>query len=136
MSTLNAVAMAMYNKLTGGSALMALLSGPTCVYHMQASTSAALPYVVFNLQGGGAENITPSDMRNLVYFVRGYAATALVAGNIDTQISLLLHKQALTVSGYTNFWLARETDLAAVENPPDKKPIYMAGGLYRIRLDS
>lgn len=136
MSMLNAIAMAMYSKLTGGSALMAMLSGPTCVYHMQAPTSAALSYVVFNLQGGGVENITPSDMRNLIYFVRGYADTAVKAGNIDAQISLLLHKQTLTVSGYTNFWLARETDLAAVENPPDKKPIYMAGGLYRIRLDN
>lgn len=127
---------AIYNKLTQGAELIALLAGNTSVYHLQAPTSAKLPYVIFNLQGGGAENINRSDMRNLVYFVRGYADTALKAGNIDAQICLLLHNKSLTVTGYTNYWIARETDLAIVENPPNNKPIYMAGGLYRIRLDA
>jgi hypothetical protein len=67
--------------------------------------------------------------------VRGYAASALAAGSIDAACSTLLHKQAITITGYTNFWTAREMDLATVENPPNGKPVYMAGGLYRIRLD-
>lgn len=131
---MNAIAAALYSTLTSGTALTALLAGTTAVYNGQAPDDAALPYVVFSKQGGGPENIDPSDRRNLIYFVRGYALTAKAAGDIDTQVDTLLHKKNLSVSGKTVIWTARETDLEMVENPPDDVPVYMAGGLYRIRL--
>jgi hypothetical protein len=135
MSTYNALGSAIYSKLTGGTALTALLSGTGAVYLDQAPDNGTLPYVIYNLMAGGPSNIYPHDLRSLVYQVRGYSGTQLAAGNIDKQCSLLLHKQALTVTGYTNIWTVRETDIVLNENTPSGEIIYSAGALYRINLD-
>src|SRR5512146_291468 len=132
MSVLNAAATALYSKLTSGTPLTV----GTAVYHLQAKEKAALPYVVFSLQAGGPLNISPSDLRDEVYFIRAYAAGALEAGSIDYSIGTLLHHGSVSVGSYTNYWLARETGLELVENPPNGAPVYMAGGFYRISLDS
>lgn len=134
MSVFNALHTGIYNKLTGGTALTALLAGTASIYYQQAPDGAILPYVVFNSQGGGPDNTNASDMRDMVYHVRGYANSPALAGSVDAQISSLLHRGSVTVSGYTNFWLVRETDTSLVENPPDQEKIHMAGGIYRIRL--
>ena len=134
MNELNA---AIYSKLTGGTALTSMLAGTASVYHLAPPDNAAFPYVIFNTQGGGDENITPSRMKNLVLYVRAYSkAGAANAGSIDAQIDTLLHGQALSVTGWTNFWTAREIDLEDVETMPNNERIWNKGGMYRIRLDS
>jgi len=40
----------------------------------------------------------------------------------------------LTVSGWSNFWAAREEDVSTVEVTESGNKIWMAGGLYRLRL--
>lgn len=135
MSVLNVTNAAIYSKLAANSTLTTLLGG-TAIYDEHAPDNQALPFVVFSLQAGGPENINPSDLRNQLYFVRGYAATRDLAGSIDAQCSTSLHKATLTVSGYTNFWTVRETDFAMPIIEPNGKRIYMAGAYYRIRLDS
>jgi len=134
---LNELNKGIYDTLKAGTALTALLAGTTSIYNIQPPDNATRPYVIFNLQGGGDENMTPSRMKNLLYFIRGYSDTsAAAAGSIDTQIDPLLHGQTIKVSGWTNFWLARESDLQNVETLPNGQHIWMAGGFYRIRLDS
>jgi len=125
----------LYTKLQGGTALTALLSGTTAIYHLQAPDNSTLPYIVFSTQAGGPENITSSDMRNLLIYVRGYAASPTTAGSIDAQIENLLHKQALSVSGYTNYWSVKQQDVSLVETPPNSNPVYSYGGIYQFRLD-
>src|SRR5512146_1541719 len=120
MSVLNAVATALYNKLTSGTPLTV----GTAVYHLQAKEKAALPYVVYSLQAGGPLNITPSDMRDVVYFIRAYASSALEAGSIDYAIGTLLHHGSVSVGSYSNYWLAREADLELVETPPNGVPVF------------
>lgn len=134
MSIQNALNTAMYSRLSGGTALITALGG-TSIYWLQAPDGASLPYVVFSLQGGGDENITPRRMKNEVYFVRGYSAVSAQAGSIDALCDSLLHGKALSVSGWANFWLVRENDLANVENTEAGEQVYMSGGFYRIRLD-
>lgn len=135
MSVINATAAAIYSKLQAGTALTALLSGTTAIYHMQAPDGATLPYVVYNHQAGGPENITPSDMNNDIWQVRSYSdVSAATAGNIDAQVDVLMHGGSLTVTGYTNFWCKRMTNVVLVENTPNGQ-IWSCGGLYRIRLD-
>lgn len=134
MSTYNALNAGIYSKLSGGTALTALLASGSAIYYQQAPDYAALPYVVFNQQGGGPDNRTDHDTRSLVYYVRGYAGTPAVAGSVDAQLSALLHRAALTVTGWTNFWLAREEDLATVQVLPNNDRIYSAGATYRVRL--
>ena len=136
MSTLNAVNTSLYSTLSGGTALTAMLASGSAVYNGMAPDNAVKPYVVFSQQAGGPMNINPSDIREVLYFVRGYAMTPALAGSIDAQISNLLHKRTLTVTGYTNYMTTRETDISLVETPPDGSKCWMAGAIYRIRLDS
>lgn len=125
----------LYSKLTGDTALVALLSAGTPVFNMQTPPNTSLPYVVFFSAGGGPDNITPSDLRSMVYGVKGVASTLTAAANIDARIDTLLHNNSITVSGYTNIWLARETEVQLVEDAPDGNPIYHYGAYYRIRID-
>lgn len=133
---INALASSIYSRLQGGTALTALLSGTTAIYHMQAPEAETLPFVVFSLQGGGDENLDRNRTKDLSVFVRAYSgSSAAQAGSIDAQIDGLLHLLPLTVSGWTNIWLSRETDLETVETEPNGQQVYMQGGFYRVHLD-
>jgi hypothetical protein len=132
---MNEVNAAIYTRLSTATALTQLLSGTTAIYNLQAPESAAYPYVVFNVQGGGDINQTAHRTKSLIVFVRCYSKTsAKNAGSIDAQIDTALHLVPFTVTGWTNTWLAREQDLETVENPPTGGQIFMQGGLYRERL--
>lgn len=130
---MNAVNAGIYTTLSGGTALITLLGG-TAIYHHVAPENKALPYVVFNKQGGGPENTHPDDARDYVYFIRGYATSAKDAGSIDEAVSAMIHNQKITVTGWNTFWLAREMDIESVETTAAGNMIYSAGALYRIRI--
>jgi len=135
MSIQNELNTAIYNKLAAGTALITLLGG-TALYFMQAPEDTALPFIVWNSQGGGDENLSGIRLKNLLVQVRGFASSPALAGSIGSQIDSLLHGQSLTVSGgWVNFWLTNEQDISLVETPRDAKPIYSSGAVYRIRLD-
>jgi hypothetical protein len=134
---MNALDAAIYTRLQG-TAVTTLLSGTTALYHLQAPDNATHPYIVWNIQGGGPVNLDSNRVDNLVLFIRAYvrgAGSASLAGSIDAQIDTALHLVPLTVSGYTNTWLAREQVLETVTTEPSGEVIHMAGGLYRCRLD-
>jgi len=133
---MNAISKGIYDTLKAGTALTALLAGTTSIYNMQAPDSATLPYVVFNLQGGGWDANLPTDAINVLYYIRGYTKfSAAAAGSIATQIDALLHGKTITVSGYTNYWCNHESEIEFVENLPSGDKIYNSGYYYRIRLD-
>lgn len=137
MSVYNALSAGIYGKLTGGTALTSLLSGTGAVYNTYAPDTATLPYVVFSLQAGQPMNINPSDLREEVLWIRAYSQTSMGnAGSIDAAISNLMHRQTVTVSGYTNLFTWREQEIAMAETQPDGIVNYTAGAMYRIRLDS
>jgi hypothetical protein len=132
---MNDVNKAIYEKLSAGTALTALLPGTTSIYHLQAPNNATLPYVVYSLQAGGDENSTPARMRNLLVYVRAYSGnSAKSAGSIDTQIDALLHCGSISVSGYDNFWLHREVDVENIDNQPSGEKAWMQGAFYRCRI--
>ena len=133
MSVYNGLWTAMYNALSGGTALTAMLSGTTAIYHMVAPDGAAMPYVVFQNYGGGPDNECPVDARTQPMLVKCYAASMATAGSIDAQADAIL-TQGISVSGYTNFWASRDLDVTAVEDEPSGEKVYMAGAVYRFRL--
>jgi len=135
MSTNNAIGSALWTKLAGDSTLTAMLAGTASVYRTRAPEGAALPYVVYSQYAGGPLNIVASDLRDMIYFVRGYGTTMNQAGSIDARVSVDLHRGTLAVSGYTTYWLARESDLELEEELPNGQAVFMSGGLYRISLD-
>ena len=134
--SVNALDTALYSRLQG-TAITSLLSGTTALYKVQAPENATLPYIVWNIQGGGDENLTQNRTKNLVLFVRAYSGnTAAEAGSIDDQVDAALSNDApLSVSGWTNIWLAREQELETVQLEPSGRQVHMAGGLYRVWLD-
>lgn len=132
MSVNNALNTALYSTLTGGTALTALVG--TRIYYAQAPDHVAYPFVVFSHQAGTPLNIQLSDMRDQLVYVRAYSTNPAQAGTIDAYCSALLHRRQLTVTGWNNFWSARETDVSLVENQPDGETVHSVGAVYRIRL--
>jgi hypothetical protein len=132
----NAFEAALYARLTGASALTALLASPTSVYNETApQENSPLDYVVFALSAGGPTNRSPRRAEVLVYLVQGLSVVGRKrAGEIDDAIDAVLHDAPLTVSGYTNYWLMRETRVRYLETTPAGRSVYHAGGLYRARL--
>ncbi len=125
---------ALYDTLKAGTALTALLSGTTAIYHLQAKDGAALPYVVFNHQGGGPENISKADLESNTWWIRVYSVTsALNAAQIFEEVDKLLHKKNISITDATTIQCVREQNIALIENPPKGQPVYTCGGMYLIR---
>lgn len=133
-SSYSIIAPAIYSTLTGGTALISALGG-TFIYSDGAPEAQALPYVVYSYQAGGPDNLTPSDSRSCLVYIRAYAASRQAAENIAGLIFDRLNKSTLTLTGYTNYWTACESEIALVEHDPAGVPTYVAGGMYRIKFD-
>jgi hypothetical protein len=133
MSATNALNTAIFSRLAGGTALTSVLGG-TAIFYQMAKDNQTRPYVVFSYQTGNEENLTPSRMKNEIVYIRGYSNNQAQAGTIDTLIDSLIHGYQFTVTGYENFWTARETEVSLVEILPDNTKVYHAGAFYRLRI--
>lgn len=132
---MNVFEAALRARLVGFAPLTALLASAQSVFNSVTSETAALPYVVFSLNAGGPLNQSPRRSESLVYLVKGVTRTGIKnAGEIDDQIDAALHNQTLAVTGWSNYWLVRETRVRLDELDAGGKPIFHAGGLYRARL--
>jgi hypothetical protein len=125
---------ALYNKLVGSAALITELGG-TFIYNKQAPQPPGDNYVVFSQQGGGDVNDTPIRERNILYTVFGIALTQEKAGAIDADIDGALHLAELTITGWSNLWLARETDVNIFQIDSGGVTRYHAGAIYRVIMD-
>jgi|GEM_PF-1520461 hypothetical protein len=135
MSAFNVLNAAIRSRLSADGSLGTLLGGTALVFFQQAPDTQAYPFVVWNYMGGGDENITPSRMKNLMINVMAYGTvSAANVGTIDKRIDALLHNYTFTVTGWNNFWTAREEDINLVDNPQSGNKVFSAGGIYRIRL--
>jgi hypothetical protein len=121
---------AIYNKLNV-SAITTLL-GSAKIYKSIAPQGTALPFVVFQWQGGGDENVTPRNSVNVVYTVKAVGSTLVSVDNIDAQIKIALHEQTLTVTGWTNYRTQREDAVDFVEVDEAGVVTYHRGAIYRI----
>ena len=131
---MNSINSSIYLTLQSGTALTSLLAGTNSIYKDIAPDNATYPYIVFNQQGGGEENLTPNRSVNLVYYIRGYTkVNTAAAGNIDAQIDNLLHGKTLSISGRSNYWTAREGEIENTEVLSNGERVYSAGALYRIK---
>jgi len=124
----------LYTKLSGTSALTTELGG-TLIYNKEAPQTPGDKYVIFQQQGGGDVNSTPQRSREVLYTIFGVARTQEDAAAIDGQIDTALHNGSLTVSGWTNIWLARETDINFSEVDSGGVTRYRVGAIYRAIID-
>lgn len=133
---MNVLNQSIYNKLAGTAITSLLASGTASIFSLQARDNAPLPYLVYSIQGGGDENLTPHRTKNIVLFIRAYSQVSEAqAGSIDAQIDAAMHLQTLSVTGWSNFWTAREEDLTAVNILDNGNKIWMSGGFYRIKIE-
>jgi predicted exporter len=70
-----------------------------------------------------------------LYSVFGIGLTQEAAGAIDTEIDTALHLAELTISGWSNLWLAREVDINFTELDSGGVTRYRAGAIYRVIMD-
>lgn len=130
---MNAVETALYTKLSGGTALTGLLGG-TAIYNAVVTQGTALPYAVFFESSGGDDNSSPRRARSLLYTAKGVAERAYTANAIDEAMDALLHEGALSITGWNDYWVMRETDVAYEEKLANGNVVYHRGGQYRIRI--
>jgi len=133
LSPYNALNAAIDTRLTGGTALVSALGG-TAIYHGGAPEKKALPFVVWSYQAGGAENMTPNASVSEVVYIRAYAPTAKQAAQIDGIVASLMETN-LSVTGWNNYWLAREEEIYLPELDEAGKTTWSCGAFYRVRLD-
>lgn len=135
MNVFGAMGSALYSKLAGDSGLVSELGG-SAVWDTLVPQGEGTPYVVFQYQGGGDENSSPVRTRDLVYTVKtvasGFSGKAQ-AEVIDGLVDDLLHMGTLTLTGWSCWWLARETDVAYTELAGGTV-FWHRGGTYRVRL--
>lgn len=124
------------DKLIGDTALISELGGDTAIYYGVAPQGTARPYVIFFNAGGGPENLYPSDLTSEVYVVKAVADSMSGALSVDDKCKSALHKQTLTVTGYTNIWTRRENEVSLTEVSDDGTIIRHEGAYYRIRVDN
>lgn len=125
----------LYSKLTSQASLITALGG-TLIYNQMSPQPAGAKYCVFQWQGGGDANESPTRMREVLYTVRGVATTKAAAGSIDAAIDAALHNQTLTVTGWTNILCMRGQDINFVEQDAGGVNRFHAGAIYRIIIDS
>ncbi len=134
-SDMNATKTALYSKLTGATALTALLASATSVFDGVAPRGASAPYVIFNIQDDRDENMISERMLDCYLLVKGVStSSAKEAGLLAAQIDALLHDGTLAVTGWRTFWLRRSQGVDYIETQPDGTYVWHAGGIYRLRM--
>lgn len=134
---MNSLEAALRAKLAADATLVGLLGG-TAIWNALAPQGSPYPQVQFSLQAGTDDNETPRRSKQFVYLVKGVAQAGGMtqAGAIDDRIDVILNGSSLTVSGWSTFWLHRESDVRYAEQSDDGKSYFHAGGLYRIRMEA
>jgi len=130
---MNAEEAALYSKLASASGVTTLLATATSIFNAFAPDGSAYPLIILQLQGGGDLNDSATRAREPVYLIKAISAVSMYqAGLVDDAVDVVLHNAALTVTGWTNYWCAREGDVRYAEVTPEKLHYYHSGGLYRL----
>lgn len=134
-----AVRRAIYGKMSGDTTLTALLATPPTgvtksIYHQVAPEGADLPYVVFfKTAGTPVYAIGARAYDNEVWTIKGVAKTgsADVADGIASRLDALLTDGTISISGRTQLYLRRESDVEYGE-VEDGVRYHHSGGLFRL----
>jgi hypothetical protein len=125
----------LYSKLAAGTALTALLGG-TVIYNGLGGEAVAYPVVIFTKSSGLDDNDTPHRAKTLVYQITAISDKGKKeAEQIDNAIDALMYDADLgTMSGWYDYWCARESDISYNEMTAGGKVLWHEGALYRVRI--
>ena len=130
---MNQVDAALYAILSDNAELGEKVTG---VYNAVAPETAEYPFVIFNEQSGTDSYVFGDySHRNLVYLVKCVAKSpsAKVAGEVYDIIESILMDRQLTMDGYKNIYLRRESDVKYPE-VVDGIQYWHVGALYSITV--
>lgn len=125
---------ALYTALAADATLGALLGDDDGIYHRQAPSEAAFPYVIFQKQAGSRTwSFAGEPLKPEVWLVkavtRGESADAAEA--IDDRVEELLNDAALTVADHAHLYLRRESDVDYGERDGAEQYQHV-GATYRV----
>ncbi len=130
---------AIYGKLAGDSTLNGLLGAPVAgytkaLYYEVAPENPHFPYVIFQKQSGTPTYSLASDaFDSEVWTVKGvdHSTTADAVDAVATRINALLTDGTLSISGKTQLYLRRDSDLDYAE-VTDGEIYRHSGAMYRL----
>lgn len=122
-----------FNALIGNSALTALLSSSSAIYFGQAPLEAAKPYIVYSINSGGDDHLSPTESVDVRYTVKVVADTAQSAGAVAGAIRNALHEIEIALdSPWTCYRMQADGILMYPENIANRQ-FWHAGHLFRLR---
>lgn len=130
---------ALYGKMAGDSTLTGLLHSPPAgytksIFYEQAPAGAQFPYIIFTKQAGTPRYaLANRAFDNDVWLIKGVdrADTADTADNIASRLDALLTDGTISISGRTQLYLRRESDVDYAE-VTDGVTYRHAGCLFRL----
>ena len=132
---MKAIRKALIDRLTADTTLTAMATG-TRIYDTQAPPGAPLPYIIIQQQGGGVRPIIPRRLWEIVLVVKVVSSglVATTSWDIIDRIDYTLDNHALVVTGYTTYWLKRESpDIDLTENSNGNTYRHI-GTTFRLRM--
>ena len=131
---MNEVEAALFSTLSAATALTSLLGG-TAIFNGLAPQGQGYPFVTFAQMAHTDDNETMHRAKQLLYLVQGWSQRDMTeAGSIDAACDAALHGKHVTVTGWTNFWTARESSVRLSEVGRDSREAFRSGGVYRVRI--
>ena len=126
---------AIYQWLAGDAVLTALLSETDAIYEGLAPSGTKFPYIVYDAVAPQELNLV-SGNRTLdeLWQIKAMATTRAEASAIAARVETRMIQQDITVTGWTVYWVSRETGFSFAELPNDGVRVYNIGADYRIRL--
>jgi hypothetical protein len=139
----NAIYTALYSKLSGGTALCALIGGTATprIYHSIApdtDTATTFPCVIFDWVAGGYSATSQHVDGEGIFRIRAIATTSSKdAGAVAVEVFNLLDRSSLgSITGYSGISLFAEPPHMDVLEPTEKGTYYFtAGDDYRLRVE-
>ena len=135
----NAIYTALYSKLSGGTALCALVGGTATprIYHSIAPDNATLPYVIFTWAAGGYSSLDSHVTGEGIFRIQAIATTsAKDAGAVAKEVYNLLDRKSLTITGFTSVSLFAEPPHIDMTSLSESGIYYFSSGDdYRLRVE-
>jgi len=133
----NAVATALYTTLS----IVATAQGAAGVYDRDVPDTVppqGFPRIIFDIENDADTNITPTEDKEVAFSVKAISAIGfLQAGTISEAIRTALHRQTLTVTGWSTYDLKRERATPRIAEPIEGGGnYYHVGSVYRLRLET
>ena len=138
---MNEISAAIYTQLKAGTALCAMLYGGTAtgtadIYEDHARDDRGFPFVILNHQSGQwSYALDGARFGSFLYLVKAVSSEPYPrqAQLIDKQIDARLHNAALSISGYHELRVVRESDVRFSEIEGEQQ-FWHVGALYRVEV--